>query len=144
MCQILEEALDAAFPDALDGGRFTVRGLPEDALLPEGRPAREGDCGVAARLSGGSRRLTLEVEVFFGAAESPRLEREARLHTAIDALGWLLERLLVEDPELLPPLDWQPLSFVGQHLWIRGDQRDEALLAAADALLNSASGAVEA
>ncbi|MBR57227.1 MAG: hypothetical protein CMH54_04130 [Myxococcales bacterium] len=59
-----------------------------------------------------------------------------RLHLCIDVLGFLLDQYFIEDPGVLPPLDWQELDYAGARTYICGRERNEQLEQMADHLLD--------
>ncbi len=120
--KVLIDALNMRFKEYLDDDEFELLSESDDeAISIQCRLSREGSKEV----------YSVEVRAFIKDFKS----RPAARDEAIDAVGYVVEQYLESGREVIPPLDWQSLSMGGPDVFIRGDIRNEALLAAADQLL---------
>ena len=123
------QALEERYCEVAEGGRFTLTEEPFDAGFQ-----------VQCALSGhdGEDELILEVRV--RDEDHPKLSEEDRVHLGLDIIGYLFDQHLVDDPGVLPSLDWQDFDYAGVRALVRGDIRRPALEAAANDLLKDFGG----
>jgi len=88
---------------------------------------------LTCRLARDDRRGAYTVEVHSPVAHFEN--RTAARDEAVDAVGYVVEQYFSSGREVIPPLDWQPFSFGGPEVYIRGDLKNELLEDAADQLL---------
>ncbi len=123
------QALKERYCEVLEGGRFSLEEEPFDEGFQ-----------IQCTLSGhdGEDKLILEVRV--RDEDHPKLSAEDRVHLGLDILGYLFDQHLVDDPGVLPSLDWQEFNYAGVVAHVRGDIRRPGIESAANDLLKDRGG----
>jgi hypothetical protein len=118
------QALEERYCEVIESGRFSL----EEEPMEDGFQVK---CTLAGH--DGDDELILEARVLD--ADHPKLKEEDRVHLGLDVIGYLFDQHLIDDPGVLPSLDWQEFDYAGVISYIRGDLRRPSLEASADLLL---------
>ncbi len=71
------------------------------------------------------RSQVIDLDVRVLGDDHKNLKPPDYVHLCIDVLGFLLDQYFIEEPGVLPPLDWQELDYAGARTYICGRERNE-------------------
>jgi len=131
-----EKTVDLDPRDAASLGRVLskryARVLKDETFEIRADGDREG-VEIHCRLAKPDRTWVLSLKV--RAQVQDFSSRPKATESAVDVVGFVLEKLLLGKKEKGLPLDWQKINYAGENLYFCGQIRNEVLEEAADALL---------